>query len=350
MSEHTAIQSRTIDVITAEICFYKQRAGRAILEIGHCLIEAKSQLKHGDWLPWLKQAVGFSEVTAQRFMRLAQEYENPSALTDLGATKAFALLALPASEREEFVRENNVEDLSTRELDRLIRERDEARKEAAAAEELKRKAELESSDLTTRNNSLHKEIEDLEDSRIAANAEAEALRKELEELRARPVDVAVQAADPAELEAAKKEAAAAAKKEAEAALKKKIEAADKKRQEAEDQLKKAKEAQKAAEAKTASAEQQAQAAQEQLTRERQEAEARMAALGKQLQASGNATVQTYKVYFEGTQGYVNGMTGCLKKLELAGDAETHNKLRDALLALAKSIQDNAPARMEQKAG
>ena len=79
---------RPIEAITEEIIFYKAQAGAAILEIGKRLNEAKAQLPHGEWLGWLQEKVDFSESTAQRFMRLAKEYENPSPVTDLGASKA----------------------------------------------------------------------------------------------------------------------------------------------------------------------------------------------------------------------------------------------------------------------
>ena len=89
--------SRGIAVITDEIIFYKQVGGQAVLEIGKRLIEAKAQLKHGEWLDWLRDRVEFSEASAQRFMRLAREYGNASLVTDLGTSKALELLALPAS-------------------------------------------------------------------------------------------------------------------------------------------------------------------------------------------------------------------------------------------------------------
>lgn len=106
-SEEKEAATRSIEVITAEIWLYKQQAGAAILEIGRRLNEAKAQLSHGEWLPWLEEKVEFSEVTAQRFMRLAREYENPSLVTDLGASKALQLLALPASERDDFIAEKH---------------------------------------------------------------------------------------------------------------------------------------------------------------------------------------------------------------------------------------------------
>ena len=44
---------------------------------GKMLIEAKSQLPHGEWLPWLKAHFRLSHETARTYMRLAREYENP---------------------------------------------------------------------------------------------------------------------------------------------------------------------------------------------------------------------------------------------------------------------------------
>lgn len=97
-----ASERRTIGAITREILQLKNDAGNAILGIGQRLLEAKAMLPRGEWLPWLTERVEFSERQAQRFMKLAQEWSNPTALSDLGATKALALLALPPEERQKF--------------------------------------------------------------------------------------------------------------------------------------------------------------------------------------------------------------------------------------------------------
>lgn len=133
--------TRDIEDITAEILEAKRAGGEAILTIGRGLIEAKALLAHGEWLPWLTERVEFSERSAQNFMRLAREWSNPQTLADLGASKALALLALPAEERADFIAsvhvvdgaEKTTEELSSRELAQAIRERDEARREAEAA-------------------------------------------------------------------------------------------------------------------------------------------------------------------------------------------------------------------------
>jgi hypothetical protein len=64
---------------------------------GDILIEAKAQLKHGQWLPWLKMS-GVSERTAQRYVRLARcraDIEAKSdTMSDLGVSGALAMLAV----------------------------------------------------------------------------------------------------------------------------------------------------------------------------------------------------------------------------------------------------------------
>src|SRR5262249_49078945 len=67
---------------------------------GTLLIEAKAQLKHGQWLPWLHELCpSLSERTAQRYMLLARhapEIESKSAiLSDLTMSGAIELLAPP---------------------------------------------------------------------------------------------------------------------------------------------------------------------------------------------------------------------------------------------------------------
>ena len=133
--------ARDIEAVTGEIIHLKQELARNIVDIGLRLIEAKSMLPHGEWLPWLEERVCFSEKSAQNYMRVAREFPNPQLVADLGVRKALALLELPPSEREGFAEENNIIDMTSRELEKAIRERDEARMAAEAAQANARVAE-----------------------------------------------------------------------------------------------------------------------------------------------------------------------------------------------------------------
>jgi len=140
---------RDISTVTTEIRTLHRQAQRMILgyaiEIGRRLTEAKEMLPHGQWGEWLKTEVEFSQSTAQNFMRIFTEYGDrqtslfgdakSQTLGNLPYTHALKLLAVPAEEREEFVETHHVDELSSRELEKLIRERDEAREAVAGLEE-----------------------------------------------------------------------------------------------------------------------------------------------------------------------------------------------------------------------
>lgn len=68
---------------------------------GRLLIEAKDQLGHGEWLPWLSENVAFSEDTAENYMRLARSSEqleqaNSERVRNLSIREALREISRPA--------------------------------------------------------------------------------------------------------------------------------------------------------------------------------------------------------------------------------------------------------------
>lgn len=186
---------RDIQTVTTEIRTLHRQAQRMILgyaiEIGRRLTEAKEMLPHGQWGDWLKTEVEFSQSTAQNFMRIFAEYGDSQTslfgdaksqtLGNLPYTHALKLLAVPAEEREEFVEEHHVDELSSRELEKLIRERDEARAAQAALEEEAAAAAFELEDMKEK---LEGAERDLEAAETAWKAEEAAMQAEVEKAKA----------------------------------------------------------------------------------------------------------------------------------------------------------------------
>lgn len=191
---------RSLDDIANNILRNKQVGGEALLAIGRDLIEVKGRLAHGEWLDWLTEKVSYSPRTAQKIMKLARDWTNTSTLAYLSASKAFDLLALPESERDAFIRETHVVDgeektvidMTSRELEKAIRERDEARRAAEAAQTDARTAEESRAKMEADMKALeeiHRSAQEGEAQARDALAKAQA---ELKELRERPMDVAVE--------------------------------------------------------------------------------------------------------------------------------------------------------------
>ena len=299
---------RTIEAVTTELLDAKRRGGEAILTIGRCLMEAKEMLPHGEWLPWLNERVELSERTAQKFMKLAREWSNPNTLADLGASKALMLLALPPEEREAFTEDHNVIDMSARQLEQAIRERDEARRaaeaaraEASAAEQARAKMEA---DMAVANAAL-------EGARAEAGQAGDRVRlleEELAALKARPVEVAVETV-------VDQEAVERAKAEAEARLQAKLDRAQKAKDQAEARQKEADEALEALRAQMAA----------QARAEKKDA------LG------ADKDLAQFEVLFDQVQEIVNKMSGILLKVR-GRDQDAAGRLARAMQALAEAVR------------
>src|SRR5437660_94580 len=52
-----------------------KRSVEHAMAAGDLLLEAKAQLKHGQWLPWLSEHCAMSERTAQLYMQIAKNRE-----------------------------------------------------------------------------------------------------------------------------------------------------------------------------------------------------------------------------------------------------------------------------------
>ena len=307
--ETDQLECRTIETITDEILDAQRRGGEAILTIGRCLIEAKEMLPHGEWLPWLNEKVAYSERTAQNFMAVARRYSNPQTLADLGMAKALALLALPDSERDEFVQDHNVIDMSARQLKQALKERDEAQKAAEAAKADASAAEQARAKMAEDMRATQNLLESARADADSAGSRARALEEKLRMLQEQPVEVAVETVvDPEALEKARAEAIA----------------------EMQAKLDKAKEAKAKADEKRKQAEASVEILKKSL--ENMERSEKKAALGS------DKDVAQFEVLFNQGQELANKMRGLLLKARGREDPSAAQGMEKALTALAEAVR------------
>lgn len=237
-------EKKTPEQLGAEIRMYVD-AGRRIsllcgIEIGKRLTQAKEMLDHGEWLPWLERETEFSSSSAQRYMKLFEEYgasqlglfgpeTNSPTLGNLPISKAFALLSVPESEREDFAEKVDAEHISVRELEQAIREKEAAERRAEKAE---RELQEAREDIIQAEENYDRRVDELAE----AKARIESLSERNRELEARPVEVAVETVvDEKAVQEASRKAAEEASKEYEkkvANLQKKLSEAEKERDQA----------------------------------------------------------------------------------------------------------------------
>ena len=313
---------RDINTITSEIHYIQndvqQYAAQGALKIGERLCEAKELLGHGEFLPWIKDEFGWTDRTAQKLMAVYREFGdsqkslfgpeiNTKTYSDLPVSKLYLLISVPESEREDFVKENNVAEMSVREMEKLLREKKEAEDESREA---------------------HAELNKLADKYAALSAVASEQEKELKVAQA---DVS------ASIEAAKKEAAAEAEKARRTAEK----------------------AQKAAEAEAKKARDEAEAAKKDLQQLRdnpeipqevmdklkaqfgkaaEEAEARAREAEAKLKVS-DPDVAMFKLHFDNLQKTAASMAQLITKMKLSGNADMADKLSRAACAVLERVKE-----------
>ena len=195
------------------------------VEKGRWLTEAKAMVPYGEWGNWLKEKVDYSQSKAQGLMKLYQKFGSEQeslfgppksqALGNLSVTKALMLIDIPDEELGEVMEEHDLESMTTREVAALKKELADAKVQAkqaqaeqTAAEQAREKMAEDMALANERIAGLNAEVEAQSAKAQVAQTAAAQLEKELNELRSRPVEVAVEA-DPAAIEAARKEAEAA---------------------------------------------------------------------------------------------------------------------------------------------
>lgn len=147
MSEMITV--RDLAMVTSDIQYAQRQGARQLasnlIEIGRLLVEAKTMVAPAEWEKYIWDNFGYSTSSADNWMKLYREYgDNQESLFDsftnsqtfgkLSYTQLLALTALPAEERSVFVESHDVENMSTRQLQQAIRERDDALKAKDEAE------------------------------------------------------------------------------------------------------------------------------------------------------------------------------------------------------------------------
>lgn len=337
---------RDIQIVTVEINVLHRQAQEMALsyaiQIGQRLKEAKAMLPHGEWGRWLETEVPFKPSTAQNFMRIFEEYgSNQTSLFgeaktqtigNLPYTKALKLLAIGDSdEREAFIEENDVANMSTRELEKAIRERDEARQEADL---LKKRSEFQRVQIDKQfetENQLKKRLAELNAANVSSEElEAERAKVAAAEKSAADANAALQEAKDAEAKA--KESAKKARADLKALKENPVISDDTMaaiRKEAEEAAAKA--AQDEVDKQVAEAKKRAEDA-EKAAKEAAEALEQ----AKRQAASADPDTAVFKTYFSAVQEDFNRLHGVFLKIQQS-DPDKAGKLKTAMTALLQKM-------------
>lgn len=346
------ITVRDSEIVAAEINTIKEDTRRVMIanaiRIGEKLTEAKSLVPFGEWGKWLEEKVDYSQSTAEDLMKLYREYgSNQQSLFDswtksetfgkLSYSKHLALLALPFAVRQEFAETHDVENMSTRELQDAIRERDNEKAAKEAAEHELLEEQNANAELKQDLQAAQSQIESIEERLLDETNRAQVAQKELDQANQRADQLQEQ------LEKAKKKA-----KEAKDALTKAKENPEipeavmeqmRKEVEAEAAAKATEELQKKLEAALADADnaKKAQAAAEQTVKDTEE---KLAAAQKAAKMQ-NPDVAVFQSLYIQLQETWNRAVGAFNKVRQSDESSAVNCLRAMEAAIDKFKSDIA---------
>ncbi len=202
MSENV-VAVRSIEIVTAEIHTIRDNVARVfmdgVVQIGRRLEEAKQLVPQGEWLSYLDTQLGYKPSTAQNYMRIAREFgdgqvglsgKTPSDFFgNLGYSQLLPLLGLPEEEREQLAEENDLAGMSSREIQALVKERDEAKaaleREKKDADDLgveARRARKSLADAKDKLKAVEREYQEQKEAAQANAQTAAELQRKLDEL------------------------------------------------------------------------------------------------------------------------------------------------------------------------
>ena len=196
MADNTVVAVRSIEIVTAEIHTIRDNVAKVFLDgvvqIGRRLEEAKQLVPQGEWLAYLDKELGYKPSTAQNYMRIAREFGDAQIglsgktpgdfFGQLGYSQLLPLLGLPEEEREQLAEEHDLAGMSSREIQALVRERDEAK---ASADKLKSSLEKKTQEAGTLKAKLRDETTRAQAAEQASKANAQTaadLQRQLHEL------------------------------------------------------------------------------------------------------------------------------------------------------------------------
>lgn len=221
----TVSEQPSIESLTAEIKMYLHIANQSIIEVGKRLIQAKEMLPHGEWQAWLKNNFSLTDRTARRFMQISERFGKTVDVDRFQISQLTELLALPEGDEQTFLALKSAEgtpaeQMTIKELRSEIKKfKDESELNRKKAGDLEGKLAVAESKLSA-NYDYVEHLKSIADSLMNQNSNLKAqleqrptvappdyddLKREVQELRERPLEVATEF--PADYESTKQKLA-----------------------------------------------------------------------------------------------------------------------------------------------
>lgn len=278
------------------------------------------QLGCESFAEYAKKAFNIEQRQAYNYIQALERLGEPilQSNANLGITKLNILSEIPRLELEQFVEENNVAEMSTKQLKEAVEKATKAEEQLTFMYEEREKLKEEIDELRADQDDRSKEIEEYENI-------INSLKQELKEEKSKPVPTVKQELTPEEIKKLTEKAVSDERKKLEkdkadavAGLKKQLKAAE------EQGKKQVAEVEEKYKSVISSAE-----------KDKADIAAKLAQVEKNSKVTANPDALKFKIYFDAAQNNILE----LKKIISSVDEETAKKFKEAMSALADRLID-----------
>lgn len=121
IAAHAEVRMSPLDGLAMQARLYAENAAMSMLQLGRVFAEAKPLVKHGEWEEWVRSNSGMSERQAQTLMQAYRRFGESAQFQSLEKSKLFKMLALPKGSEARFLEENDVSEMTSREVEEAVR-------------------------------------------------------------------------------------------------------------------------------------------------------------------------------------------------------------------------------------
>lgn len=116
---------------------FLSNAALNLMQFGRVLTEAKPRVPHGAFGNWVRENFRMSERTAQQYMAVWKRFGGKAEFDKVQFSSLQKMLALPEGKEEDFVRENDLEEMTVRQVEARVKAALEEAQEAHRIEKAK---------------------------------------------------------------------------------------------------------------------------------------------------------------------------------------------------------------------
>lgn len=137
MNELSNTEQKSLSILESlgeQARMLQENINMSLFQMGRVMIQARSLCDKGTWQRWVQENTDFSQRKAEQLIQICTRFDGREEYAKLGKSTLIKMLSLPEGSEDQFMADNNVQDMTAREVEAAVRR---------VNEEMQRKLDLE---------------------------------------------------------------------------------------------------------------------------------------------------------------------------------------------------------------